>query len=37
MGKIDLSVATAKALPAFLGEVDVLKNIAINAWRKKCR
>lgn len=29
MGKIDLSVATAKALPAFLGEVDVLKTLQL--------
>ncbi|MBP9215152.1 MAG: carboxypeptidase-like regulatory domain-containing protein, partial [Chitinophagaceae bacterium] len=29
MGKIDLSVVTAKALPAFLGEVDVLKTLQL--------
>jgi outer membrane receptor protein involved in Fe transport len=29
MGKIDVSVATAKALPAFLGEVDVLKTLQL--------
>jgi outer membrane receptor protein involved in Fe transport len=29
MGKIDLSVATAKALPSFLGEVDILKTLQL--------
>ncbi|HEX8334587.1 MAG TPA: TonB-dependent receptor, partial [Segetibacter sp.] len=29
MGKIDLSVATAKALPAFMGEVDILKTLQL--------
>jgi len=29
MGKIDLSVAQAKALPSFLGEVDVLKTLQL--------
>ncbi len=29
MGKIDISIATAKALPAFLGEVDVLKTLQL--------
>ena len=29
MGKIDLSIATAKSLPAFLGEVDVLKTLQL--------
>ena len=29
MGKIDLSVAQAKALPAFLGEVDILKTLQL--------
>lgn len=29
MGKIDVSVATAKALPSFLGEVDLLKTIQL--------
>lgn len=29
MGKIELSVATAKALPAFLGEVDILKTLQL--------
>lgn len=29
MGKVDLSVATAKALPSFLGEVDVLKTLQL--------
>jgi outer membrane receptor protein involved in Fe transport len=29
MGKFELSVATAKALPAFLGEVDVLKTLQL--------
>lgn len=29
MGKMDLSVAQAKALPAFLGEVDVLKTLQL--------
>lgn len=29
MGKIDLSAATAKALPALLGEVDVLKTLQL--------
>ncbi|MES2003419.1 MAG: TonB-dependent receptor [Bacteroidota bacterium] len=29
MGKFELSVATAKALPAFLGEVDILKTLQL--------
>ena len=29
MGKIDISIATAKALPAFLGEVDILKTLQL--------
>jgi len=29
MGKIDLSVAQAKALPSFMGEVDVLKTLQL--------
>ena len=29
MGKIELSVNTAKALPAFLGEVDILKTLQL--------
>jgi outer membrane receptor protein involved in Fe transport len=29
MGKIELSIATAKALPAFLGEVDILKTLQL--------
>jgi outer membrane receptor protein involved in Fe transport len=29
MGKIELSMATAKALPAFLGEVDILKTLQL--------
>jgi outer membrane receptor protein involved in Fe transport len=29
MGKIELSVATAKSLPAFLGEVDILKTLQL--------
>ena len=29
MGKIDLSMETAKALPAFLGEVDILKTLQL--------
>lgn len=29
MGKIELSVATAKTLPAFLGEVDILKTLQL--------
>ncbi len=29
MGKFDLSVATAKALPAFFGEVDILKTLQL--------
>lgn len=29
MGKIDLSVSTAKSLPAFLGEIDLLKTLQL--------
>lgn len=29
MGKLDLSVSTAKALPAFMGEVDILKTLQL--------
>jgi outer membrane receptor protein involved in Fe transport len=29
MGKIDLSIATAKALPSFMGEVDILKTLQL--------
>jgi len=29
MGKVDINVATAKALPSFLGEVDVLKTLQL--------
>lgn len=29
MGKLDLSVATARALPAFMGEVDILKTLQL--------
>ncbi len=29
MGKIELSIATAKALPAFMGEVDILKTLQL--------
>lgn len=29
MGKIDISIATAKNLPAFLGEVDILKTLQL--------
>lgn len=29
MGKLDLSVNTAKAMPAFLGEVDILKTLQL--------
>ena len=41
MGKFELSVNTAKALPAFLGEVDILKTLQLlpgvrNAGEGKC-
>ena len=29
MGKVDINIATAKALPAFLGEVDILKTLQL--------
>ncbi|MFX7934463.1 hypothetical protein ABTK33_20470, partial [Acinetobacter baumannii] len=29
MGKFDLNINTAKALPAFLGEVDILKTLQL--------
>ena len=32
MGKIDLSENQIKSIPAFLGEVDILKTIQLFAW-----